>query len=372
VRVSVVVAGGGTGGHIEPALALADAVLRLEPTATVTALGTARGLETSLIPARGYPLELIPAASLPRRLTPDLLRVPGRMRAAVRAAAEVLTRVDAQAVVGFGGYVALPAYLAARRLGIPFAVHEANARPGLANRIAARMTRNVYTASPAIHLRHAQPIGMPLRRSITTLDRAARRIGARVALGLDPDRPTLLVTGGSQGAQSINVAALGAAAALADAGIQVLHIAGAKNDLAAAARTAGAPPYVLVPFLDGLADAYAAADFVLCRCGAMTCAELTALGLPAAYVPYPHGNGEQRLNAEPIVAAGGGLLVADADCTPKWIADSVIPVLGDADRLRAMSAAAAGSGAADADEVLARAALRLAADHRAARTRESR
>ena len=363
MSASIVVAGGGTGGHIEPALALADAVLRLEPGARVTALGTARGLETTMVPARGYPLELIPAASLPRRPTPDLLRVPGRLRASVRAAAQVLERVEAEAVVGFGGYVALPAYLAARRLGIPFAVHEANARPGLANRIAVRLTRSVYTASPAIKLRHAQPIGMPLRRSITTLERAARRPEARAALGLDPDRPTLLVTGGSQGAQSINTAALGAAAALAAAGIQVLHIAGPRNDLVAPQLPPGAPPYVLVPFLDGLADAYAAADFVLCRCGAMTCAELTALGLPAAYVPYPHGNGEQRLNAEPIVSAGGGLLVPDADCTPEWIADSLLPVLADGARLDAMGAAAAGSGATDADEVLARAVLRLASDH---------
>jgi len=221
-------------------------------------------------------------------------------------------------------------------------------------------------------LRGGTPIGMPLRRSITTLDRRAERPAARAALGLDADRPTLLVTGGSQGAQSINAAALGAAPALAAAGIQVLHIGGAKNELAAPPRAAGEPTYVVVPFLDGLAQAYAAADFVLCRSGAMTCAELTALGLPAAYVPYPHGNGEQRLNAQPIVAAGGGLLVADADLTPQWIADSVIPVVADDRRLAAMAAAASGAGAADADEVLARAVLALAAAGRPDESGEDR
>lgn len=358
----IVVAGGGTAGHIEPALAFADAVRRLDPDVDVTALGTTKGLDTVVIPARGYRLELIPSAPWPRSLNRDLLRTPGRLAGAVAAAGAVLDRVGADVVVGFGGYVALPAYLAARRRRIPLVVHEANAKPGLANRVAARLTRHVYTASPAVALPHAQPIGIPMRRAITGLDRHAKRPAARADFGLLADAPTLLVTGGSQGARRLNQAALGAAAGLRRDGIQVLHIAGGKNDLSAPeAERAGDPPYVVCSYVERMERAYAAADVVLCRCGAMTCAEVTAVGLAAAYVPYPHGNGEQRLNAEPIVAAGGGLLVDDADCTADWVLDHLRPLLGDPARLGAMSTAASATGNRDADEVLARAVLALVA-----------
>jgi UDP-N-acetylglucosamine--N-acetylmuramyl-(pentapeptide) pyrophosphoryl-undecaprenol N-acetylglucosamine transferase len=235
----------------------------------------------------------------------------------------------------------------------------------VANRLAARLTKHVYTAQASAGLAHGRPIGIPLRPAILELDRERDRPAARARLGLAADRPTLLVTGGSQGAQRLNQAALGAQRALAAAGIQVLHIAGAKNPLQAPARAAGEPPYQVLPYLDAMADGYAAADFVLCRSGAMTCAELTAVGLPAGYVPLPLRGGEQRLNAEPIVAAGGGLMVADADCDPAWVASHVIGVLGDPARLAAMSAAARRAGARDAGAVLARRVLEVARDHHA-------
>ena len=177
--------------------------------------------------------------------------------------------------------------------------------------------------------------------------------------GLDPDRPTLLVTGGSQGAQALNLAASGAAARIAAAGVQVLHAAGPKNVVTVRVPETG-PPYVVVPYVERMDLAYAAADLALCRAGAMTCAELTAVGLPAAYVPLPHGNGEQRLNAEPIVAAGGGLLVENAQCTPDWIVSTLLPVLTDPGRLAAMSAAATSLGHPDADVALARLVLSVA------------
>jgi UDP-N-acetylglucosamine--N-acetylmuramyl-(pentapeptide) pyrophosphoryl-undecaprenol N-acetylglucosamine transferase len=353
----VVVAGGGTAGHIEPALATADALRRLDPGVGVTALGTARGLETRLVPARGYDLELVPAVPLPRRPTPDLLRVPGRVLAAVRQTAAVLDRVGADVVVGFGGYVSVPAYLAARRRRIPIVVHEANAHAGLSNRLGARLTTHVAAAAEGTGLPHVRVVGMPLRPAISGLDRAALRKEARVHFGLDPDAPALLVFGGSQGARTLNLAAAGAAAAFAAAGVQVLHAAGPKNTVEVPVQS---PPYVVVPYLERMDLAYAAADLVLCRSGAMTVAEVTAVGLPAAYVPLPHGNGEQRLNAEPVVAAGGGVLVADADCDPDWVARVVVPLLADPDTLAAMSSAAAGFGHRNADEALARMVLEAA------------
>ncbi len=168
----------------------------------------------------------------------------------------------------------------------------------------------------------------------------------------------LLVTGGSQGAQSLNRALYGAIGWLRSSGVQVLHVTGPHNAAEVAAGSAGAP-YVPVPFVDRMDLAYAAADFALCRAGAMTCAELTAVGLPAAFVPLPHGNGEQRLNAAPIVAGGGGLLVDDAGLTPEWIRDVLLPVLLDIDRVANMSEAAAGLGRADADRALASAVIEV-------------
>jgi UDP-N-acetylglucosamine--N-acetylmuramyl-(pentapeptide) pyrophosphoryl-undecaprenol N-acetylglucosamine transferase len=351
--MSVVLAGGGTAGHIEPALALADALRRADPRIDITCLGTERGLETRLVPLRGYELALIPAVPLPRSMTTELMHVPGRLGAAVSAAARVLDRTHCRVLVGFGGYVATPAYLAARRQHVPIVVHEANARPGLANRIGARFTRHVFTGSPRTRLANATCIGIPLRHEIASLDRLAVADKARAHFGLRPDLPVLLVTGGSQGARSLNYAVLDAAEWIRAAGIQVLHILGPRSDLDVRMPAAG-PPYITLPYVDRMDLAYGAADFAICRSGAMTCAELTAVGLPAAYVPLPHGNGEQRLNAVPIEEAGGGLIVADAELSPEWIRDMLLPILLDAELVAAMATAASSIGSRDADSWLAR------------------
>ncbi|NLU67628.1 undecaprenyldiphospho-muramoylpentapeptide beta-N-acetylglucosaminyltransferase [Streptomyces sp. HNM0574] len=348
----VVLAGGGTAGHIEPALALADALRRQDPTVGITALGTERGLETRLVPERGYDLELIPAVPLPRKPTPELITVPGRLRGTIKATEAILEKTKADCVVGFGGYVALPGFLAAKRLGVPIVVHEANARPGLANKIGSRYTRHVAVSTPDSKLRNARYVGIPLRRAIATLDRAAARPEARAAFGLDPNLPTLLVSGGSQGARRLNEVVQQAVPHLQRAGIQVLHAVGPKNELPQIDNMPGMPPYVPVPYVDRMDLAYAAADMMLCRAGAMTVAELSAVGLPAAYVPLPVGNGEQRLNAQPVVKAGGGLLVDDAELTTQWIQSDVLPVLADPHRLHEMARAAAEFGRRDADELL--------------------
>ena len=162
--------------------------------------------------------------------------------------------------------------------------------------------------------------GLPIRRLISTMDRGALRAEALATFGLRDDLPTLLVTGGSQGAARINAAVSGAAPALAAAGVQVLHVVGPKHELAVAS---GDVPYVVLNYVDRMDLAYAAADAVLCRSGSNTVTEVSGVGLPAIYVPLPIGNGEQALNARPVVDAGGGLLVADAALTPEWVAASV-------------------------------------------------
>jgi len=371
--ISVVLAGGGTAGHVEPAMAVADALRALDPDVRITALGTQRGLETRLVPQRGYDLELITPVPLPRKPSKDLLRLPMRVRTAIRQTRDVLTGVNADVVVGFGGYVALPAYLAARggltgRRKVPVVVHEANARAGLANRVGARSARRVLSAVPDSGLRNVEVVGVPVRESITSLDRAALRAQARAEFGFAEDARVLLVFGGSQGAQSINRAVSAAAKDLAAAGISVLHAHGPKNTLDLPPADPQAPPYVAVPYLDRMDLAYAAADLAICRSGAMTVAEVTAVGLPAIYVPLPIGNGEQRLNALPVVDAGGGLLVDDADLSGDTLARTVIPLLTDDAKLSAMTAAASLSGHPDAARRVAQVALEIA---RAARKKAS-
>ena len=350
---SVLLAGGGSAGHVSPLLATADALRRRDPGVTVTALGTEAGLESRLVPERGYRLLTVPKVAFPRRVSPAAARLPRDLAAAVRAADAAIVESGADVVVGFGGYVSTPAYLAARRRGLPIVVHEGNARPGLANRLGARLTRHVATTFESTRLPHARCIGMPMRTEITRLDRAALRAEALAHFGLAEGLPVLLVTGGSLGAKRLNDAFAGAAGDLVGAGIQVLHLAGGGKGFTPD-TPAGAPAYVVAEYADRMELAYAAADLVVARAGANTVCELSALGLPAVYVPLPIGNGEQRVNAEPLVAAGGGALVDDAEVDPAWVRRFVVPLLGHRERVEAMAQAAARAGRTDADEVLAR------------------
>jgi UDP-N-acetylglucosamine--N-acetylmuramyl-(pentapeptide) pyrophosphoryl-undecaprenol N-acetylglucosamine transferase len=360
---SVVLAGGGTAGHTSPLIATAAELQRLCPDVRLTAVGTHRGLENIVVPAAGLTLELIPPVPLPRRPGVDQALVGLRLWRAVAASVALLRRVEAGAVLGFGGYVSTPVYLAARRLGLPIVLHEQNALPGLANKLAARLTRHVYTSFPDTPLPHAHYLGLPLRRSITGLDRSAARADARRGFGLDPDPPTLLVSGGSQGAASINRAVLGARSQLLAAGIQVLHVLGPRNltdETVPSRDEATGAGYHPVAYVDRMEDAYAAADLMLGRCGASTVLETAAVGLPAVFVPYPHGNGEQARNAQLVVTVGGGLLLADADCTAGWVAEMVPGLLADEDRLAGMTQALRGVARVDAAAALAARTLEVA------------
>ena len=352
---SVLLAGGGTAGHVSPLLAIAAAVREQAPDARLTAVGTAAGMETRLVPEAGLSLELVDRVPMPRRLSVDLLRLPARLAGAVRQAGEILDRVRPDVVVGVGGYVCTPVYLAAARRGVPIVIHEANARPGLANRVGARWARTVATAFPGTPLRGATTVGMPMRREIAGLDRAALRDGARRSFGLDPERPTAVVTGGSSGALSMNRTVAEVAAEAAEHGYQLLHVTGRGKQLTAADGTLlSAPGYVQVEYVDGMERVYAAADLLVARAGAATVSEVAAVGLPAVFVPLPVGNGEQALNAASLVEAGAALLVADDDFTPAWWREHVHPLSTDRERLAAMAAAGRAHGVRDADAVLAR------------------
>jgi len=355
----VLLAGGGTAGHIEPAMNLADALRRRDPSIEISALGTERGLESRLVPERGYRLHLIPAVPLPRKPSMDLISLPYRLRSAVRACRKVIDETKPDVIVGFGGFVALPAYLAARKANVPVVVHEANAKAGLANRIGARSAK-ACAENVAGSLSAATRIGIPLRRSVSTLDRRALRDEALAHFGISGNRPVLLVFGGSQGAQRINSAVWAALPTLVESEVTVIHGVGERN--ADAAPAGVTDRYVPLAYIDRMDLAYAVADLALCRSGAMTCAELAAVGVPAVYVPLAIGNGEQRLNAAPVVVAGGGLIVEDPAFNGEVLLTQVLPLLGDSARLATMGSAAAAWGVRDADELLADIVVRVAAE----------
>ena len=356
--IHVVLAAGGTAGHIEPALNLADALVHEEPDVVVTVIGGDHGLEASLVPSRGYALKTIPAVVMPRSVSRDLLTVGPKVIAATKQAVQHLQELRPDVVVGFGGYAALPTYRATRKLGYELVIHEANARAGLANRVGARYATEVFVT---VHgSLPGEPMSLPLRQSIVHLDRAQSRDAARQRFGLANDGPVLLVFGGSQGAQHINESLAVALPRLLSQGVQVLHGFGPHNQPPAAQSG-----YVPVPYIERMDQAYAAADLAITRAGAMTVAEVAAVGLPTIFVPLPIGNGEQRVNALPVVQSGGGVLIDNADLTPDRLLASVMAIIDDAEGLQTMSTAAQRVGVRDAAQRLAVAVLRVARQHRA-------
>ncbi len=360
--IPIVLAGGGTAGHTSPLIATA-AQLAAQADVRITCVGTPKGLETRVIPEAGLTLELIPPVPLPRRLTPELLAVPARLVRSVREARRILTSTGARVAVGFGGYVSLPVYLAARLAGVPLVLHEGNAVPGLANRIAARFTPNVVTTFPGTRLPHARHLGLPVRAGIATLDRAERRPGARAFFGLPAEGAVLLVSGGSQGARSLNRATTDAATRLLAAGISVLHVLGPANltgETAPRVDPATGAAYVPVGYVDGMENAYAAADLMVGRSGAGTVMETAMTGLPTIFVPLPHGNGEQALNATFLVEAGAGILVPDAELDADRLVSEVTTLMDDPARLAGMSALCRRLVPADASAALARLVLEVA------------
>lgn len=339
-------AGGGTAGHVNPLLAVADRLRRDEPSAEVLVLGTREGLEARLVPERGYELQTIPKLPFPRRPNTAALRFPGEYRRAISRVGALIRERDIDAVVGFGGYAAAPAYSAARRASVPLILHEANARPGLANRLGARYTPHVGVAFEGTPLPHSTFVGMPLRVEIEQLDRVAARPEALELFGLADDRPTLLVTGGSLGARRLNRTIADRAEALVAAGYQVLHIQGGRGELS----DPGIDHYRLIDYCDRMDLAFAITDAAVARAGAATVCEFAALGIPAVYVPFPVGNGEQRFNAAGVVGHGGGILVDDADFVPAWVDAELLPLLADRERVAAMGRRAAEAGVRDGSD----------------------
>ncbi|WP_298039261.1 UDP-N-acetylglucosamine--N-acetylmuramyl-(pentapeptide) pyrophosphoryl-undecaprenol N-acetylglucosamine transferase [uncultured Microbacterium sp.] len=337
---SYLLAGGGTAGHVNPLLAVADGLRARDPEADVLVLGTKEGLEARLVPERGYELLIVDKVPFPRRPNRQALAFPARFRRAIAQVRGHIRRHRIDVVVGFGGYASAPAYIAARREGVPYVVHEANAKPGLANRLGARRAAGLGVAFDGTPLSGAEVVGMPLRREIVELDRVATRAEAAEHFGLDAERPVLLVFGGSLGAQRLNEALAGSWADVIAAGWQLLHVTGERSELS----DPEVPGYALRRYVDRMDLAFSLSDLIVSRAGSATVSEISALGIPAVYVPYAVGNGEQKLNAASAVSAGAAILIEDAGLTGDSIRDQVIPLLNDRERIAAMAKAAEGVG----------------------------
>ncbi|HYH27749.1 MAG TPA: undecaprenyldiphospho-muramoylpentapeptide beta-N-acetylglucosaminyltransferase, partial [Actinomycetota bacterium] len=368
----VLVAAGGTGGHIFPGLAVADAVRRSEPDARVVFMGTNRGLEGRLVPERGYPLRIVAMRPLTRKLgIAPVLAVLSFFRATFQAR-RILRRDRVDVVVGMGGYASLPAVAAAGLRGIPSIVHESGAVPGLANKVAARFTRNVAVAFEDASRslpRPARVIGMPLDPGLASVDRPALRSSARRELKLPEEGRVVLIVGGSLGAKRLNELGVSLAARWRDSErIRVLLKAGSDHlpEVERSLRELGASEVVRsVAFIERMDHAYAAADVAVCRAGAGTVAELAAAGLPAVLIPYPHApDDHQTKNGGPLARAGGAVIVPDAQAVGERIGPLIEEMLDQPGKLEVMSKAARGLARPGAAEDLAAWALELAGTRR--------
>lgn len=332
---------------MNPLLALADEISAESQSNQIWTLGTAEGLEARLVPERGYRLLTIPRLPFPRKLNLSALKFGFAFERAVRQVQQYLRQHQIDVVVGFGGYASAPAYLAARREKIPLVIHEANALPGMANRWAARWANGVGVAFKNTNLKKSTFVGMPLRREIQALVKGkiatADRVAARAYFGLDESATTLLVTGGSLGAKRINETIESSRELLRAAGVQVLHIVGDRSEFDAVAE----PDYVRLKYCDRMDLAITASDFAVARAGAATVCEFLAVGLPAVYVPYPVGNGEQKLNVSEVVEVGAGISCADSDFSVEFIKQVLIPRISDSRIREIFSNSAKEIGVAD-------------------------
>jgi len=359
--MKVLFAGGGTGGHLFPALAIAGELERLDRDCRIEFVGTRHGLEAAMTDTIKYPLALLAMRGLPRTVSPGLIAFPFRLAWSVWQSLRLCERFRPDVVVGTGGYVCAPVIIAAAMKKIPRALQEQNSFPGLVTRRLAPRATVVFLAyrTAARHLPEGTNIrfvGNPIRRELTGGNRAE----ALKKFGLSPERRTILILGGSQGARRINQAILDGLGCLDDS-IQLLWQCGKRDYTDVAARLNKKDFAIsLFPFSNSMADVYAAADLAVARAGALTIAELTACGVPMILVPFPYAAADhQTHNAAAVVENGAAEMVADADLDRVNLLEKAVALVRS-DRLPAMRAAARGMGRPEAAAEIARDIMHLA------------
>jgi len=321
---TVVLAGGGTAGDIEPALAVARQWMKSNPSDNCIFLGTKSGLENTLVPAAGFELRLIPKVAISRTPSASWLRIPFDLISSVVSSIKVVKKADV--LVGFGGYVSAPAYLAAALSRTPIVIHEANAKPGWANRLGAAFTSHLAVAHPVESGKFADALlaGLPLRSDVaqacvaSVSNWAGARSAAKSRLGFPADRPLVFIMGGSQGSMAINAVVADSVATFNQNEISVLHSVGKLNALPVSQGG-----YRPVAYVEAMADAYLAADLVIARSGAVTCSEFRALGRYALFVPLPIGNGEQFVNAASLLADGRAEIITQKEFSAQFLASHI-------------------------------------------------
>jgi UDP-N-acetylglucosamine--N-acetylmuramyl-(pentapeptide) pyrophosphoryl-undecaprenol N-acetylglucosamine transferase len=333
-----ILAGGGTGGHVIPALAIANQ-LKKTYGAEVLFIGTARGIENRLVPAAGYPLQLVRVGALKNVSLTTRLKTAFDLPRAVWDAGRMLNEFVPDVVIGVGGYASGPAMLAAVIKHIPTLAFEPNVVPGFANRMVARFVSGaaVHFEETAKYFRHAEVTGVPVRQAFFEIP--PKRGGT----------PTLLVFGGSQGAHAINEAMIRCLPVLQREapGIHILHQTGERdyNDALAAYQSLGNSAasftFEVFKFIEDMPAAFARADLVVCRSGASTVAEIAAAGKPAVFVPFPRAaDDHQRINAEALARHGAAVVVEESKLEGVWLAETIAALLQDSQRLQQMSHAA--------------------------------
>ena len=353
-RPWAIIAGGGTGGHVTPAIAIGRALVeRGHDPSAIHFVGSSRGIEARLVPAAGFSVTLLPGRGIQRRLALDNVGAVVGLVRALFAAMWLVARRRPRVVVSVGGYASAPCSIAAVLFRVPLVLAEQNAYPGAAHRLVARFARACAVTFEGTPLPHAVVTGNPVRAEILAIDRSpSSREDARRALDLPPDRAVVLAFGGSLGARRINTAVAGLADAWATrSDVAVRHVVGSRDwdDVSRTLPPTGDLVYQRVEFEDRMGVALTAADVAVCRAGASTIAELTVAGIPAIYVPFPAATGDhQTANARAVADAGGGVLVPDADLTAERLAKELDALVGDPDRLAAMSTAARALGRPDA------------------------
>jgi UDP-N-acetylglucosamine--N-acetylmuramyl-(pentapeptide) pyrophosphoryl-undecaprenol N-acetylglucosamine transferase len=339
--MKVLLTGGGTGGHLFPALAVAEALQRLSPAPEILFVGSATGLESTAVPQAGFTFRGLPSMSLPRRLGFRLFRAGIADTRSVFRAREILREWKPDVVFATGGFAAAPVLAASWMLRVPVVLHEQNSVPGLTNRIASRFAREVHlTFSSARRYfprrDHLRLTGIPIREIVMQGSRGKGLRGFR----LEDDRMTILIFGGSQGAHRINEAVLDAIPRFAGRNdVQFVIQTGQKdyNRVLEACRDLPVRTWIR-PFIVNMGDAYAVADMVVCRAGALTLAELAATGRPSILIPFPYATADhQMLNADVFVDAGAATLMRDADLTGEILFKKIIEFLDNPRRLRLMA-----------------------------------